>query len=169
MCSTLLFYLNLQNKSQQDFRNRFRRFAIFDFVIAAFQFVDFYLFGLDDIIFIITGVLFIIDVILLFWLLTYDKPPKHCVYINVFTNCVSLISYILSRILLLSGVDGKIQFDTSIIIGLVFFVLFLPIKILKIRIIHKYEQFCIGNVSKGDLLIPIDENANSEDPEDDRL
>ena len=167
MCSTLRFYLDLQNKSQQDFRNRFRRFLIFDIVIAALQFLDFYLFGMDDVIFIITGFLFIIDVILLFWLLSYDKPPKYCVYINVITNCLSLTSYTISKILLFTGVDGSIEFGTDIVLSLIFFILFFPIKVLKIRIIYKYEQFCIGNVSKGDLLIPIDEKP--DDPQDDDL
>ena len=65
-----------------------------------------------------------------------------------------------------AGLDGYKISTTEIIITIGLFVFFFPIKVLKIFIVYKYMQFAQGNISKGDLLIPVNVNATAVADED---
>lgn len=145
MCRTLSFFRNIDSKSQVEFRARFRRYLIWDVIYCVIQLVEYIEYGNIGSfggIFIITALLFAVDAVLMVWLLAVPierTPERHKIHANTISNSITLVFYTISKLYFLFTVEES---ALSVLITIGLWCLLIPIKVMKVMIIHRYLQFC---------------------------
>ena len=157
MCRNISFCWNINTKSKEDFRRRFKvNFLTLDILLAVLQVFEYISYGDDGLIFIISGCMFSLDAILLIWLLSYkgfeSHAPKYVVLINFLSNALTIIVYSVSRVFIVFGlkVGSKSKLYQKIIAGTLY-VTFFPMKLIKLYIMYQYKKFCEGGSAAHDL------------------
>ena len=148
--------MDIHTKSKDDFQKRFKRnFLTLDILIAITQFVEFITFGYDGLIFIAAGSMFTLDAILLIWLLSYKGPksnsPKYVLYLNCVSNALTIIVYSIGRVFVVFAIgpaqNAKIY---QKLIAATLFIVFTPMKLIKLYIMYSYKKFCVGGDATDD-------------------
>ena len=172
MCRNIWFCLNINTRSKQDFQRRFKvNFLTLDILLAGIQIFEFVSYGEHGLVFILSAIMFGLDAILLIWLLSYKQPhthaPKYILYINLLSNIITIIIYSISRVYIVFalGVCKNSKLYQKIIAGTLY-VMFFPMKLIKLYIMEQYKKYCQGgqaiNDSKLESLLTNFDDKNIE-------
>ena len=150
MCRNIAFFLSISSKKKEEFIKRFKvNYLTLDILLAVIQIFEFALYGFDGIIFIVTACMFALDAILLIWLISFKRQqehaPKWVLIINLVSNALTVTAYSVGRIFIVFGLKAaKSAKLYQRITAATFFVLFFPMKFIKLYIMYRYKQFCKG-------------------------
>lgn len=139
-----------------EFMERFRRnFLPLDIILSVIQFAEYVSFGLDGFVFVVAGCMFGLDALLLIGLLSFKRDssnaPRSLLWINLVSNVLSIAVYSIGRVFIIFAIESASEAKTyQRAVTATLFILFFPMKVIKIYIMFKYKKYCGSEGAKQD-------------------